>query len=103
MCPLGQPKGTLEPPKGTVPFGGSNVPFGSTPRPTMCPLAPPLDQRIFNSYLNYLSLKVSVVKVKLALGGILIVVHMKQTFGTDNYHFQYEGCGREILFVPFGL
>ena len=29
----------------------------------MCPLAPPLDQHIFNSYLNYLSLKVSVVKV----------------------------------------
>ena len=67
----------------------------------MCPLAPPLDQRIFN--LNYLSLKVSVVKVELALGGILTVVHMEQVFGTDNYYFQDEGCGREILFVPFGL
>ena len=70
--------------------------------PLMCPLAPPLDQHIFNSYLTYLSLKVSVVKVELALGGILTVVHMKQMFGTDSY-FQDEGCGREILFVPFGL
>ena len=42
--------------KGTVPFGGSNMPFGSTPKPTMCPLASPQDQHIFNSYLtNYLS------------------------------------------------
>ena len=39
-------------PKGTVPFGASNVPFGSAPKPTMCPLAPPLDQHIFNSHLN---------------------------------------------------
>ena len=69
----------------------------------MCPLAPPLDQCIFNSYLNYLSLKVSVVRVELALGGILTVVHMKQMFGTDNYYFQDEGCDREVLFVPFGL
>ena len=45
----------------------------------------------------------SVVKVELALGGILTVVHTKQMFGTDNYYFQDEGCGREILFVPFGL
>ena len=69
----------------------------------MCPLAPPLDQRIFNSYLNYLSLKVFVVKVELALGGILTVVHMKQMFGTENYYFQDERCDREVLFAPFGL
>ena len=68
------------------------MPFGSTPRPTY-----------FNSYLNYLSFKVSVVRVELALGGILTVVHMKQMFGTDNDYFQDEGCGREILFVPFDL
>ena len=51
--------------RGTVPFGGFNVPFGSALKPTMCPLAPLLDQRIFNSYLNYLRLKVSVVRVEL--------------------------------------
>ena len=44
-------------PKGTVPFGGSNVPFGSASKETMCPLAPPQNQPIFNSHLNYLNLK----------------------------------------------
>ena len=44
-------------PKGTVPFGASNVPFGSAPKPTMYPLAPPQNQHIFNSHLNYLDLK----------------------------------------------
>ena len=44
-------------PKGTVPYGGSNVPFESAPKPTMCPLAPPQNQHIFNSHLNYLNLK----------------------------------------------
>ena len=46
-------------PKGTVPFGGSNMPFGYTPKLTMCPLALPQNQHIFNY------LKVSVVKVEL--------------------------------------
>ena len=44
-------------PKGTVPFGSSNVPFGSATKETMCPLAPPQNQPIFNSHLNYLNLK----------------------------------------------
>ena len=44
-------------PKDTVPFGGSNVPFGSASKETMCPLASPQNQPIFNSYLNYLNLK----------------------------------------------
>ena len=44
-------------PKGTVPFGAPNVPFGSAPKPIMCPLAPPQNQHIFNSHLNYLNLK----------------------------------------------
>ena len=44
-------------PKGTVPFGASNVPFGSAPKSIMCPLAPPHNQLIFNSHLNYLDLK----------------------------------------------
>ena len=44
-------------PKRTVLFGGSNVPFESVPKPTMCPLAPPQNQHIFNSHLNYLNLK----------------------------------------------
>ena len=44
-------------PKGTVPFGGSNMPFGSASKETMCPLAPPQNQPIFNSHLNYLNLK----------------------------------------------
>ena len=44
-------------PKGTVPFGGSNVPFGSATKETMCPLAPPQNQHIFNSHMNYLDLK----------------------------------------------
>ena len=65
------------------------MPFESAPKPTMC--------------LLELRLKVSVVKVELALGGIVTVVHMEQVFGTDNYYFQDEGCGHEILFVPFGL
>ena len=44
-------------PKGTVPFGAPNVPFGSAQKPIMCPLAPPQNQHIFNSHLNYLNLK----------------------------------------------
>ena len=44
-------------PRGTVHFGGSNVPFGSATKETMCPLAPPQNQHIFNSHLNYLNLK----------------------------------------------
>ena len=44
-------------PKGTVPFGAPNVPFGSAQKPIMCPLAPPQNQQIFNSHLNYLDLK----------------------------------------------
>ena len=44
-------------PKGTVPFGASNIPFVSAPKSTMCPLAPPQNQLIFNSHLNYLDLK----------------------------------------------
>ena len=52
----------------------------------MCPLGPPQNQHIFKSHLNYLSLKLSgllIVKLELALGGTLIVVHMQQMFGTD--------------------
>ena len=41
-----------------LPFGGSNVPFGSTTKETMCPLAPPQNQHIFNSHLNYLNVKI---------------------------------------------
>ena len=44
-------------PKGTVPFGVPNVPFGSAQKPIMCPLAPPQNQDVFNSHLNYLNLK----------------------------------------------
>jgi len=33
----------------------------------------------------------------------LTVVHRQQTFGTDNHYIQDEGCGHEILFVPFSL
>ena len=48
-------------PKGTVPLGGggSNMPFGPATKETMCPLAPPQNQHIFNSHLNYLNLKLS--------------------------------------------
>ena len=44
-------------PKGTVPWGGggSNVPFGPATKETMCPLAPPQNQHIFNSHLNHLN------------------------------------------------
>ena len=81
-------------PKGTVPFGGSNVPFGSAPKPTMCPLAPPQNQHIFNSYLN---LKTGwALSLGKSLGGITHKVHMQQVFGTDNYYIQAEGCGHEV-------
>jgi len=41
-----------------LPFGGSNVPFGSATKETMYPLAPPQNQHIFNSHLNYLNVKI---------------------------------------------
>jgi len=28
---------------------------------------------------------------------------MQQAFGSDNHYIQDEGCGHEILFVPFDL
>jgi len=28
---------------------------------------------------------------------------MQQMFGTDNHYVQDDGCGHEIMFVPFGL
>ena len=61
LCPLGAlmyPLGALMPFGGSnVPFGGSNEPFGSASKETICPLAPPQNQPIFNSHLNYLNLK----------------------------------------------
>ena len=39
------------------PFLKGTVPFGSAPKPAMCSLAPPQNQYIFNSHLNYLDLK----------------------------------------------
>ena len=38
-----------------------------------------------------------------AFGGLQTVVDIKQVFGTENYYIQGEGCGHDILFVPFGL
>ena len=38
-------------------FGALMWPFGSATKETMCPLAPPQNQHIFNSHLNYLNLK----------------------------------------------
>ena len=43
--------------KGHCTLWGLNVPFGSATKETMCPLAPPQNQHIFNTHLNYLNLK----------------------------------------------
>ena len=56
LCPLGPLMCPWVCPK------TNNVPFGSTPKPTMCPLAPPQNQHIFNSHLNYLDLKTGQVQ-----------------------------------------
>ena len=60
---------------------------------------------IFKSHLKDLKLKSVWAKYSedRTLESILTVVHMKQMFGTDNYYIQDEGCGHEILSVPFGL
>ena len=35
--------------------------------------------------------------------GYEAIVHMEQMFATNNHYVQDDGCGHEILFVPFGL
>ena len=37
------------------------------------------------------------------IDALLTVVHTEQQmFGSDNHYIQDDGCGHEILFVPFG-
>ena len=72
----------------------------------MCPLVPPQNQHIFNSHLNYLNLKtVWALNIELSelKNALLTVVHIQQMFGTNNHYIEDEGCGHEIIFVPFGL
>ena len=78
------------------------MPFGSATKETICPLAPPQNQHIFNTHLNYLNIK-TVWALNANIDTLLTVVHMQQMSGTDNHYIQEEGCGHEILFVPFGL
>ena len=55
-------------------------------------LGPPQNQHTFNSHLNYLNLKTVLGlnnEKQVVLGGILMMVDMKQILVTDNY--QDEG------------